>query len=244
MAVSALQVEGLSVALGQRRILNSVKLQLSGAELLGLVGPNGSGKSTLLRCVVGLLPPSAGSVVITGYDLHAAPQQARRNLGYAPDPTLLPAGLTVAQCLQLVAQARELSAVPQASWEQVERLGFARWRDSLVGNLSLGTRQKLSIVLGLMQAPALIVLDEVFNGLDPLSAFELKCLLKELRERHGCAVLLATHGLELAADLLDSMLLLGEGRVVKHWGSEEFQALSRAGGAGLEAAIVGQLRSG
>jgi len=208
--------------------------------VLGLVGPNGSGKSTLIRCIVGTLAPRRGNVQIVGVDIQTDPLAARLQLGFAPDPNLLPIDLTTRQVLRLSAIARSNSnqaQVPDATYVQAERLALNRYLDSYISTLSLGTKQKVSVLIGLMQAPPLLVLDEVFNGLDPKSAYVLKQILRELAA-DGCAIVLATHGLELAADLLTEMLLLSDGRIGAHWQADAFTQLRAGGAAGLERVIV------
>jgi ABC-2 type transport system ATP-binding protein len=241
----ALQLSNIHAHLGARHILHGIELNLREGAVLGLVGPNGSGKSTLIRCITGAILPSLGEVLIATYHVQHAPLLARQHLGFAPDPNALPSALTVRQCLSLCITARtgsSKSVIPDATMEQAQRLGLNRYLDSFISTLSLGTKQKVAILIGLMQAPSLLVLDEVFNGLDPKSAYVLKQILRELSVQ-GCAIVLATHGLELAADLLSEMVLLSEGRVAAHWQEGAFQELRAGGAAKLEEAIVRALES-
>jgi ABC-2 type transport system ATP-binding protein len=240
----ALDVTQLSAHLQSRAILKGISFQLAPGHILGLVGPNGSGKSKLIRCITGTLAPTHGAVQIGGNSMHTAPLLARQQLGFAPDPNALPGMLSVRQCLALCALARtgglqnaKTQTMLAQSEAMAERLALSRYFDSFVCTLSLGTKQKLAVLIGLMDCPQLIVLDEVFNGLDPKSAYALKETLRECKAA-GSAILLATHGLELAANLLDEMLLLSEGSVAAHWHSEAFQSLRESGAAGLELAIV------
>ncbi len=245
-AVCALVVHGLDAYLQSRQILHSIDFSLAPGAVLGLVGPNGSGKSTLIRCIVGTLAPRKGSVQIAGFDIQANPLTARGSLGFAPDPNLLPNNLTIRQVLRLSAIARSNSnqaQVPDATYVQAERLALNRYLDSYISTLSLGTKQKVCVLIGLMQAPQLLVLDEVFNGLDPKSAYVLKQILRELAAS-GSTIVLATHGLELAADLLTEMLLLSEGQIGAHWQTHAFAQLRASGAAGLEQAIMQALESG
>jgi ABC-2 type transport system ATP-binding protein len=241
--VMGLTIEKLCVHRGSRLIVDRVSLSLGGGQILGLVGPNGSGKSTLIQAITGLLAPTTGVVQIAGVDIAQQPLKAKAFLGYAPEPALLPAGLLVRQVLQLCAIARRnnsAAAVPEQTIAQATQLGMARYLDSFVSTLSLGTKQKLAVLIALMDAPPCIVLDEVFNGLDPKSSHQLKRILRDLREL-GCAIVLATHGLELAADLLDQMVLLEEGKIKAAWDQAQFAHIQAQGSAGLEAALVAAL---
>ncbi len=241
----ALAVHAMDAHIQARQILHSIDFSLANGAVLGLVGPNGSGKSTLIRCIVGTLAPRRGRVQIAGVDIQTNPLAARLQLGFAPDPNLLPTDLTTRQVLRLSAIARSNNnqvQVPDTTYVQAERLALNRYLDSYISTLSLGTKQKVSILIGLMQAPQLLVLDEVFNGLDPKSAYVLKQILRELAA-DDCAIVLATHGLELAADLLTEMLLLSDGRVGAHWQADAFAQLRAGGAAGLEQAIVQAMES-
>ena len=239
----ALRLENVHAAIGARHILRGVALELPRGQILGLLGPNGSGKSTLIRCITGQLATRQGKIAIGGVCIAGDPLNAKAQLGYAPEPQLLPPGLTVRQVLQLSACARSNdfgASIPQASFAHAEQLALSRYLDSYISTLSLGTRQKTAILIGLMHAPTLIILDEVFNGLDPRSALALKAILKELALA-GSAIVLATHGLELASSLLDQMLLLDEGRCAGFWGNTEFATLKQLGSSAVEQAIVASL---
>jgi ABC-2 type transport system ATP-binding protein len=240
-----LLVDQMDAHIGAKQILHAIDFSVRAGSVLGLVGPNGSGKSTLIRCITGLLAPTCGSVRIGAHNIQVHPLAARLCLGFAPDPNLLPPGLTARQVLRLSAIARTNRGdadVPEVSYQQAERLALSRYLDSYISTLSLGTKQKLAVLIALMHSPPLLILDEIFNGLDPKSAYVLKQILRELAAS-GCAIVLATHGLELAADLLSEMLLLSDGRVAAHWQAPAFAELRTEGAAGLERAIVQALES-
>ena len=238
-----LEVSGLDKSLGGKPVLRGLAFNLQAGEFAGLIGPNGSGKSTLMRCLCGVLPADAGRIVIEGHVLGDDPRAARHRLGYAVDPALLPAELDGRQCLELVAQARGLAAVPVDSFNLARQLGLDRYLDAIVASYSLGTRQKLSVVLALLGQPPLLLLDESLNGLDPISALALKEHLAWLARERGCAVLLATHSLEIAEFFLTRASLLLGGRLVRDWHAQELEQLRHAPGQSLERAVVEVLRS-
>jgi ABC-2 type transport system ATP-binding protein len=237
-----LALEGIALRYGARAVLHQVDLVLRPGELVGLIGPNGSGQSSLLRVAAGVLAPDAGRVAVDGIDLRLDPLAASARLGYAVEPERLPAALRGRQCLELVAHTRRLTpdALEQAH-ALAAALGLAPWLEAEVGEYSLGTRQKLAVLLALLGAPPLLLLDEVLNGLDPLAAFALKQTLRA-RADAGAAVLLATHGLEVAERFLDRAVLLLDGRIAADWDRAALQELRREGG-GLEAAVVAQMRA-
>ena len=236
-----LEITSLHLAFGNTRVLQGVDLAIVRGQLLGLVGPNGSGKTSLIRAIVGLLPAGSGRVRIDGVDIAAEPLAARTRLGFAPDPVRLPAALTGRQALAVTAAARGLSDIPASTLALCERLGANRWLDQRIEACSLGTRQKIAILIGLLGDPPLLVLDEVMNGLDPISSHELKLELIERCER-GCGVLLATHGLEIAPTLLTDAALLHEGRIRHRWGREELGQWRHADPGAFERAVVTALR--
>jgi ABC-2 type transport system ATP-binding protein len=238
---TVLQLTTLRAAYAGHPVLHGIDLTLQAGELTGLVGPNGSGKSTLLRAIAGVQPGVVGEVRIDGIDLHADPLAARARLGFAIEPERLPSLLTGRQCIELLADLRGETHRLGQSWRLAEQLRLDAWLDRPVHTYSLGTRQKLAIVQALIGEPVLIVLDEVLNGLDPLAAFELK---RELRRRadNGAAVLLATHGLEVAERLLDRALLLLDGRIAEDWDAAALAAFRADPEGGLEHAVAMRLR--
>ena len=119
----------------------------------------------------------------------------------------------------------------------MDALGFGPWLDTEVAFMSLGTRQKLGILLGLVGDPPLLLLDEVTNGLDPASAFVLKQHLVE-RARAGTAILLATHALDIAERIADRVLLLGNGRIEREWSPAELAEKRSDPGFSLEIDLV------
>lgn len=238
-----LQIAQLHLAFGTNAVLRGVDLSIGRGQLLGLVGPNGSGKTSLIRAVTGLLPVAPGQVRIAGIDLAVDPLAARRQFGFAPDPTRLPPALSGRQALSVAAAARGLDTTPASTLELAERLGASPWIDQRIETYSLGTRQKYAILIGLIGDPPLLVLDEVMNGLDPISSHELKLELIERCERKHCGVLLATHGLEIAPTLLTDAALLHEGRIRHRWGADELGHWRHADPGAFERAVVAALRS-
>ncbi|MDZ7791088.1 MAG: ABC transporter ATP-binding protein [Xanthomonadales bacterium] len=233
-----LAIDGASVALGRRQVLSDISLDLAAGELTALIGPNGSGKSTLLAAVAGLVPLAAGTVQICGRRLDEQTRAARECLGYMVAQETLPGLLTPRQCLELFSRSRGLRVVPEITWKQAEDLGLTPWMDEWLMACSLGTRQKLSVLLALLGSPPLIVLDEPLNALDPVSALALKRWLKTLTAERACSVLMATHDLAVVESLNDHILVLLEGRIVLDWDRERMAREVAGGDQGLEARIV------
>lgn len=210
MNTAILDVRDLHVTLGSRAVLQGIDLRIEAGEFIALAGPNGSGKSSLLRCIAGLLPARRGTIDICGHAIHSDTAAARAKFGMAVDPAALPGLLTGRECLQLFARTRGLGEVPAASLELAEALRYSAYLDRPVEEYSLGTRQKLAVLLGLIGEPPLLLLDEPLNGLDPPSAWALKRHLTDLAAR-GTAIVLATHAIELAERHVHRAVLLVDG---------------------------------
>jgi len=232
-----LEIRGLRAAYGTRVVIDDVSMALGPGEWFALMGPNGCGKTTLLDCVAGRLRPAAGDIRIAGYSLMGDPVNAKRQLGYGCAPESLPGLLTANQCLEVHAAAKGLSSIGVALLELAEELKFTPYLESFVDTLSLGTRQKLSVLLCLVGDPKLIVLDEAFNGLDPASALILKRHLRRRLETQGAALLLATHALDIVEHYADRAGLLIDGRLIREWQKEAIESL-RANGGGFDAALA------
>ncbi|MCC5866695.1 MAG: ABC transporter ATP-binding protein [Wenzhouxiangella sp.] len=235
---AALNVECLSITRGQRPVLQDLHFSLNRGEMLALVGPNGSGKSTLMQCIAGLLKPQSGRIYIDGCSLDEQLVEARTRLGYMVPQEQLPGLLSGRQCLELFARSRGLNEIPPESLLQAERLGLSPWTDKWVMNYSLGTRQKLSILLALIDAPPLILLDEPLNGLDPVSALALKKMLRELSSRQNCCIVMATHDLAIIEQLRSHVIVLLDGRIMLDWDQARIRQETSRRGQSLEEVIV------
>lgn len=233
-----LRVEKLSAGYGARHVLSSVSLNIALGEWFSLLGPNAVGKTTLLYCVSDQLPPSEGAVWLGGHNLASEPQLAKQHLGYAHAPDQLPALLTGRQCLEVYAAARRIGALDSELTALAGELKLAPLLDQYVETYSLGTRQKLSILLALVGAPSLIVLDEAFNGVDPTSSLILKRFLAARVQAKRCSVLLATHALDIVLQYSTRAALLIDGQIANAWTADQLAAFKASGIESLEIALT------
>jgi ABC-2 type transport system ATP-binding protein len=233
-----LRATRLCVAYADTRVLDGVDLEIAHGEFIALIGPNGAGKTTLLHAIAGTAPLRGGAVGIAGHDLAKAPREAKQSIGLAIDPPSLPELLTGRECLALFAGARGLPAVPPATLALAETLSLASVLDRRVASYSLGMRQKLGILLGLLGEPPLLLLDEPFNGLDPRSALAFKAHLANLIAKGNTSVLLATHSLDVAERHATRIVLLMDGRVRRAWDSAELAAMREHPGRSLESEMA------
>lgn len=238
MSMTVLHVRDVHARYGKREILRGVSLQVRAGEWFCLLGPNGVGKSTLLHCIAGRLSPSSGQVLICGNAIDTQTAAAKHQLGYACAPEQLPGLLTGRQCLEVYANAKGLPSVDADVLTLAEHLQFTRYLDHFVDTYSLGTRQKLCILLALLGEPALIVLDEAFNGLDPASALVVKRHLQHRLTENHCGVLLATHSLDIVEHYADEAALLIDGRITKQWNEAEISQMREQGAETFESVLA------
>lgn len=242
MRAHVLDIRDLHLSLGGRPVLQGIDLRIDSGEFVALAGPNGSGKSSLLRCIAGLLLAHRGTIEICSHPIATHTAAARAKFGMAVDPAALPGLLTGRECLQLFARTRGLGVVPAATLALAEALRYSVYLDRPVEEYSLGTRQKLAVLLGLIGEPPLLLLDEPLNGLDPPSAWALKRHLAELAAR-GTAIVLATHAIELAERHVHRAVLLVEGRRRLDLDSAALAALRADPHRSLEAELVAAMGS-
>jgi manganese/iron transport system ATP-binding protein len=223
--VSALEVQGVDVALGGRPVLRGVDLAVEPAQLVGLLGRNGAGKTTLLRAVLGLVPTSAGSVTVDG-------RPRRRNrpaIGYVPQRHEFawdfPISVERTVLTGLLGRSGVFSRVGVGEWlsvhDALDQVGLGDLRQRPVAQLSGGQRQRVLVARALVGGSSVLLLDEPLTGLDLPSQEQLTTLFRRLAG-DGKALLLTTHDLLGALDACDRLVLLNQ-RVVAHGPPEELR---------------------
>jgi ABC-2 type transport system ATP-binding protein len=208
-----LLAEDLVVDFGAVRAVAGFDLSVAAAASVALVGRNGAGKSTTMRVLAGVLPPTSGSVRVGGIDAARHPSGVRALVGYCPDVGGLVPRATPWEHLQLAARLRGMSAWEQRATELLERFDLAGAADRVTAGFSHGMGRRLSVVLAAFHRPALMLLDEPFDGVDPLGVEATLEVIRELRSS-GTAVLVSTHLLHLAVEACDEAVVLRGGRVV------------------------------
>lgn len=223
-----LAFDGLEKHYGPTLALGLVTLRIDAGTVLGLLGPNGAGKSTLLGCLLGLTQPTAGRVQFRGAALAGAD---RRRFGYLPERVALYPRATVWENGRFFARLRRQ---PEAELErQLVRVGLAEARHRLVRQLSKGMLQRLGLAVALCGQPEVLVLDEPFNGLDPVWLESLQGILREESAR-GATLLIATHTLSAVEPLATHLAVLLAGRLVASGAVAGLRA-AYAGAPSLEA---------
>lgn len=204
-----LEVTGLSKSYRRKSVLKNLGFQMRSGQAVAILGANGAGKSTLLGCLTGERVPDAGSIRICGNDPFSDPAGVARCMGFVPEHPFLYGELTVGEMLRFVAEAREMDrkVAAEETVRLLELFTLAGAEGTLCRELSQGMGRKVAVISALLHRPYVMILDEVFNGLDRPSTEKL---LGELAERraNGAVVLLSSHDLTLLADWCERGLLL------------------------------------
>jgi len=221
-------VQDLHVRFGTVVAVEGVDLTLPAGASVALVGRNGAGKSTSLRVLAGVLPPTAGEVRIAGLDLRTDRQAVKERVGYCPDVGGLIPRATPWEHLALAARMRRLPG----GWEDrardlLERFDLGGEADRVTAGFSHGMSRRMSVLLAAFHRPGVLLLDEPFDGVDPLGVEATMDLVREAR-LGGAAVLISTHLLDLAVQACEEAVVLRQGKVV---GASPAVELSGAEGA-------------
>ena len=234
-APPAVEVRGLSVTFGPVTAVDGVDLSVPPGASVALVGRNGAGKSTTLKVLAGVLPPSGGTVRVCGADVAKDPTAVKFRTGYCPDVGGLIPRATPWEHLQLAARLRRPGPRWQAgAHDPLDRLDLGGVADRITAGFSHGMGRRTSVVLAAFHQPDVLLLDEPFDGVDPLGVDATLEVVAELRAA-GSAVLVSTHLLELAVQACDEAVVLRQGRVVAASPAAE---LSGAAGASRYKALL------
>lgn len=213
--VPALRMIGLHKAFRATVAVDHVDLTVLPGSFFGLVGPNGAGKTTALSMAVGLLRPDAGRSEVLGVDVHADPVRARQLMGVLPDGLAMPERLTGRELLTLIGEMRGLDpdVITRRTQDLLEVMGLAGAERTLIVDYSSGMRKKIGLAAALLHAPRLLVLDEPFEAVDPVSASTLRAILAGVVAGGG-SVVLSSHVMALVEQLCDTVAVMARGAVV------------------------------
>ena len=194
-------------------------------EIYGLLGPNGAGKSTLIKIIAGLVVPTSGSLRVLGFNSATDSSRVKSKIGYVSETSMLYESLTPRDFFEFVASIRKIDA--ETANDRVDRLapafGLQQFYDSPIGTLSMGTRQKVSIVGALLHNPSLLLLDEPLNGLDAKTGRIVKSLISLHARKNNCAVLFSTHIMEVAEQICDRIGIIYKGKILAEGSIDELK---------------------
>jgi ABC-2 type transport system ATP-binding protein len=214
-APPALEIDGLTKRFGDKVAVDGVGLVVPRGSLFGLVGQNGAGKTTTLSMAVGLLRPDSGAARIFGEDVWAAAGRAKALVGVLPDGLAMPERLTGREVLTYLGLLRGMSRseVARRAEDLLAVLELTDAERTLVIDYSTGMRKKLGLATALLHAPRLLVLDEPFEAVDPVSAATIKTILRGFVASGG-SIVLSSHVMALVEQMCDHVAVVDGGRVV------------------------------
>jgi lipopolysaccharide export system ATP-binding protein len=223
-----LSAQGLKKRYRQRDVVADFGLTLEPGEVVGLLGPNGAGKTTCFYMIVGLVSSDAGSIVLDGQDITEAPmyRRARLGVGYLPQEPSVFRKLTVADNIRLVLELRQDLDSAGAEKELaslMDELQIAHVSGQLGASLSGGERRRVEIARALAAKPRLMLLDEPFAGVDPISVGEIQRIITHLKRR-GIGVLITDHNVRETLGICDRAYILAEGSVLAQGAPDDLLA--------------------
>jgi len=210
-----IQTESLSKRFGDLTAVDRLDLSVERGVIFGFLGPNGAGKSTTINMLTSLLPPTAGTALVNGFDIRQEPLEVKRSVGVVPEGLCLYERLTAKEQIQLVARLHGLSArdIETRIPPLLDLLELEESADKLILDYSHGMRKKTALACALVHAPDILFLDEPFEGIDPISTRAIKEVLRDMVDRRGTTVFFSTHVMELAERFCDQVGIINKGQL-------------------------------
>ena len=214
---SGLAVVSIAKSYDKRAVLSDVSLSVANGEVVGLLGPNGAGKTTCFYSIMGLVKPDAGRIMLDGVDITPLPMYRRAvlGLGYLPQETSIFRGLSVEQNIRAVLEMAEpdKDARDRRLDQLIGEFGLTKLRSSPAMALSGGERRRCEIARALAANPSIILLDEPFAGIDPISISDIRDLVIQLKDR-DIGVLITDHNVRETLEIVDRACIIYDGQVL------------------------------
>jgi len=230
-ATGLLRAEAITKRLGSRDILAGVTVEVHAGEVVGLLGPNGAGKTTTFYCLVGLMRPDTGAVLLDGRDVTREPtyQRARLGISYLPQEPSIFRKLTVEDNMLAILETLPLSHEERAERlaSLLEELGVSHLAKHYAYTLSGGERRRVEISRALVTQPTFMLLDEPFAGIDPIAVLDIQSIITQLRER-GIGVLITDHNVRETLGICDRAYILNGGVILEEGAPDVIAASRRA----------------
>jgi len=225
-----IKVEQLSKSFGPKLAVNDVSFTVERGEVLGFLGPNGAGKSTTMRMITGFIPPTAGKVIVGGYDVAKEPLAAKRLVGYLPENAPAYTDMTVEGFLNFCAELRGFrgQAKTKAVNNVIETCFLESVRFQSVDTLSKGYRHRTCFAQSIIHDPDILVLDEPTDGLDPNQKHEVRGLIRRMGEHK--AIIFSTHILEEVEAACTRAIIIDRGQIVANGTPQQLKAKSEMAG--------------
>lgn len=237
----AVEARGLTKIYGQGAAVDHVTFSVGRGEFFGFLGPNGAGKSTTIRMLCGLVPPSAGSASVAGYDVREHPLEVKRRIGILPEEIHTYERLSGMELLTLVGRLFEMRDrdISLRAMDLFRVLDFTPAEaDKLIIDYSMGMKKKIALASALIHSPEVLFLDEPFNGIDAVTSRSIRLILQNA-VRSGITIFFSSHILEVVERLCSRLAIIHEGRLVAIGTLSEIRREASASGAtGLDDLFV------
>ncbi len=230
-AAPIIRSSGLTRRFGALVAVDQLDIDVFRGEVFGLLGRNGAGKSTLIKMLTTLLPPSAGTARVAGFEIRTQAADVRRVIGYVPQALSADGDLTGYENLLVFARLYDVARRERRSRidDALALMGLTEAAQRLVKGYSGGMIRRLEIAQSTLHRPMVLFLDEPTVGLDPVARRDVWGLIGQLRQRYGSTIVLTTHYLEEAAALCDRIGIMNRGRLVASGTVAELEASAGAG---------------
>ncbi len=216
--IRSLHTEGLSKTYRGRAVVRDVALTIGGGEIVGLLGPNGAGKTTTFACILGLVRPDRGRVMLDGEDITSLPMylRARRGLGYLPQEASIFRRMSVEDNLLAILETLGLNSeeMRRRAGVLLDEFGLAHLARQRASTLSGGERRRVEIARALTTSPSFILLDEPFAGIDPIARADLQKVVAHLKQR-GLGILITDHNVRETLQITDRAYIIADGTILQ-----------------------------
>jgi ABC-2 type transport system ATP-binding protein len=215
-ADNVIEAQGLIKRYDGATVVNGISFSVARGEIFGLLGPNGAGKSTLIRMLVTLMPPTAGTALVGGFDVIKQSDDVRRTIGVIPQAMTSDLELSVEENLLIYAKLYGVTKEKRRKLipELLESVELLQWKDKQVKFLSGGMRRRVEIARGLVHEPRVFFLDEPTTGLDPVSRTAVWEMLRQIKSQRDLTILITTHYMDEADKLCDRVAIVDHGKLV------------------------------
>jgi ABC-2 type transport system ATP-binding protein len=216
----AILVENLTKVYGDQKAVDDISFEIKTGEVVGFLGPNGAGKSTTMKMITCYMAPTAGKILLEGFDVDKNPEEIKKKIGYLPENNPLYTDMAIIDYLKFCAEIQGIdkTKVNERIHQMVDLCGLNQERYKRIGELSKGYRQRVGLAQAMIHDPEVLVLDEPTTGLDPNQIIEIRKLIKELGKEK--TVILSSHILSEVEATCDRILIINRGKIVADGTSE------------------------
>ena len=218
-----IKVKNISKYFGNFRAVNNLTFTVRKGEILGLLGPNGAGKTSVLRMIACYMPPTSGSIIVSGFDCVNQSLQARELIGYLPENAPLYNDLRVIEYLKFMTSFHQIKNPGYRIDYVLDQVGLTSRSEHIIGTLSRGLRQRLGLAQALVHDPPILILDEPTIGLDPAQIKEVRDLIIKLGAKK--TIILSTHILTEVEQVCDRVLIINKGEIVAENSPQKISSL-------------------